>query len=387
VTPQNTDQVKEKGNCRVLISKSKLVAAAVLLTLCLPNALGVRAVSAAEPTQERNFYDVLEDVLGDFEYDLKNSNVTGLKDLALRNVALSENVPASFKSHLELLITEKILKNTKSKVLQCLPCRARRSTLTGDQMVITSPETNPAELARIAKMSGIAHFLDLAFSYQPNGMVLSMYITEPENGSVVWSRSYNSETSRASAFRRGVDYSQLDEARKSTEYTPTLQYRALVGYVFEPNLSGMTGCLAFGGRMVERYDNRKKEVGFEVDYLKDASTLINGSAAGATAAAADNLYSGINLTMLFVHAWNFIGNEEDFNKVRGSLSASVGGTYASGFLGGVIRSGYEWRLGKHTAVSTMLGYRPSSTAFIGTTAATGTSVSGLELGLGINLLF
>ena len=345
----------------------------------LPVAQAADAPPAATGAQ-RNFYDVLEDVMGDLEFDLKNGNVTGLQQLGIRNIALSENVPPSFKSHLELLVTERVLKNTKTKMIQCLPCRAKRTTLNGDQVVITSAETNPAELSRIAKMSGIEHFMDVAFSYQPSGMVLSMYITEPDTGSVIWSRSYNSENSRAAAFRRGVDYSQIDDARKQTEYTPTVQYRAMVYYLFEPNISGTTGCLGLGFRMVERYDNRKKEVGFELNYLRDASSLVGAT----TAATTGNLYSGINMTMLFVHAWNLIGDEENFNKVRGSLHLGVGGTYASGFLGGLFRVGYEWRLGKHFSVLGSLGYRPSGTAFVGTT---GTPVSGPEFGLGINYMF
>ncbi|MGK5084518.1 hypothetical protein WDW37_14580 [Bdellovibrionota bacterium FG-1] len=295
---------------------------ALLLGVIVLGASPSRA-QAADLPQERNFYDVLEDVMGDFEFDLKNGNVTGLRDVSVRNVAVSENVPTSFKSHLELLISEKILKNTKSKVIQCLPCKARKTTLNGEQVVITSPETNPAELSRIAKSSGIEHFIDVAFTYQPSGMVLSMTIIEPETGSIVWSRSYNSETTHAAAFRRGVDYSQTDDARKSAEYTPTMQYRGTAYYLFEPNMGGMSGCLGLGFRMVERYDNRRKEVGFEFNYLKDVSTLTGGSSATAAADATDNIFGGINATVLFVHGWNFIGDEENFNKVRSNLTITT----------------------------------------------------------------
>lgn len=351
-----------------------------------PAANGGASASAPAPKEtyaknsnERNFYEVLDDLLGDFEYDLKNGNVNGLKDLSIRNVAMSENVPPSFKSHLELVVTEKILATSKARVIQCLPCRAKRTTLNGDQMVITSAETNPVELSRIAKLSGIAHFMDISFSYQASGMVLSMYIMDPENGGILWSRSYNSESSRASAFRRGVDYSQIDEGRKRTEYIPLVQYRLAAYYLFEPNVSGSTGCLGLGFRMMERYDNRHKEVGFEMDYLKDASTLVG------PAATAANLYSGFNLTMLFVHGWNFIGGEENYNLVRGSVSIGVGGTYTSGYLGGLVRAAYEWRLAKHWAVSGNLGYRPNATAFT-STANLGT-VSGVEFGLGVSALW
>ncbi len=338
--------------------------------------------STAKGNSERNFYDVLNDVLGDFEYDLKNGNVGGLKDLAIRNIALSENVPPSFKSHLELLITEKILKNSKTRVLQCLPCKARKTSLNGDEVVITSPETNSAELSRIAKISGIEHYMDVAFSYQPSGIVISMYTTDPESGSITWSRSYNSETSRASAFRRGVDYNQIDDARKQTEYSPLIQSRLTLYYLMEPDLPKSTGCLALGYRMMERYDNRKKEVGFEASYMTDASTIINSSGASP-----QNFYSGfgLNFTLLFLHAWNFIGDEENYNQIRGSAYVGAGGTYASGYFGGLFRSGYEFRLAKHFGVSLNLGYRPPSTAFLG--GSPSGTVSGIEYGLGVSVLF
>ncbi len=334
----------------------------------------------ADETRARNFYDVLEDVMGDFEYDIKNGNVSGLKDVSIRNIATSENIPPSFKTHLDLLVTERIMRNSRARVIQCLPCRSKKTSMNGDQVVITSAETNPVELARIAKMSGIANFMDLAFSYQPNGMVLSMFISEPESGAIVWSRSYNSETSRASAFRRGVDFSQGDDARKLTEYTPTVQYRGTLYYMFEPNIGRTTGCLVAGFRMVERYDNRKKEVGFEINYSMDSSSIVGGNAAGTP-----NLYSGLNANLLFVHAWNLIGDEENFNKPRGSYYIGIGGTYSSGFLGALIRNGYEWRLGKHYSVSGNLGFRPSSTAYNG--AAELGKVSGLEFGIGISMFF
>jgi hypothetical protein len=330
----------------------------------------------------RNFYEVLEDLMGDFEYDIKNGEVTGLKDLSIRNMALSENVPPSFKTHLEVVLTERIVKNARTRMIQCMACRAKRSTVSGDQVVITSPETNPVELARIAKLAGISNFMDVAFSYQPSGMVMSLTISEPETGSIVWSRSYNSETSRAAAFRRGVDYSQIDDARKQSEYVPTIQYRLAIYYMFEKNLSGYTGCMGAGFRMMERYDNRKKEVGFELDYFRDASTLTNSAAATDT-----NLWSGLNFSLMFMHAWNLIGGEENFNLARGSFFAGIGGTYASGYLGGLVRLGYEWRLAKHWAVSANLGYRPQATAFLPSGTTTGTAVSGAEFGIGINYLF
>lgn len=339
------------------------------------------AVSKSDD-KERNFYEVLEDVLSDFEYDLKNGEVVGLKDMAIRNIATSENIPPSFKNHLELVVTERILKTTRTRVIQCLPCKARRTTLNGDQVVITSAETNSAELSRIAKQSNIEHFMDVAFSYQPAGIVMSMYISEPETGSIIWSRSYNSETSRASAFRRGVDFSQTDDARKQTEYVPQLQFRITLGYGLMANVSGYTGNLSLGGRLMERYDNRKKEVGFEFFYLVDAASIVN-----STAIATTNLYRGFtfNLGMLFMHTWNFIGEEENYNRIRGAFSLGVGGIYALTYLTGLIRASFEWRMAKHFGVTFNLGFLPPAPAYSNSTLS-GT-VIGIDAGLGISYLF
>lgn len=367
--------------------RTDLKSLAVGFSLCWSIFLGSSLSTAYGDTgskggPERNFYEVMDDILGDFEYDLKNGDVKGLKDLSIRNIATSENIPASFKSHLELLITERVLKAAKTRVIQCLPCRSRKTSLTGDQITISNSESNPTEISRIAKLSGIEHFMDIAFSYQSSGMVMSMYIVSPDTGSIVWSRSYNSETSKVGAFRRGVDFSQVDDIRKETEYAPIIQHRLMLYFVFAPNLPKTTGLMALGYRMMERYDNRKKEVGFELDYRVDASTITNPSGASS-----GNLYRGfgMNLTLLFMHSWNFIGEEENYNKIRGGAFVGLGGTYASGYLAGLVRTGYEWRLGKHSSVSLILGYHPQATAFLNNTEV-GT-LSGLEYGLGVSLLF
>jgi hypothetical protein len=382
----NSDQLYEEGaSCAV---RKELKIHFIPFVLLLVSFKCFAAPGTATPGQnsspdnERNFYEVLDDLLKDFELDLKNGEVSGLKDLSLRNIAVSENIPNSFKSHLDLLLTERILKVTKTRMLQCLPCRSKKATLNNNQLVVSSPDSDPNALSRIAKTLGIENFLDVAFSYQASGILLSMYIIDPESGAIVWSKSYNSETSKAAAVRRGVDFSQVDNTRRETEYAPLIQSRFIIYFLSEPNASKTSQCLALGYRMMERYDNRKKEIGFELNYLVDSGTI-----AGTTAGATQVLYNSfsMNLTLVFLHAWTFIGEEENYNKIRGSLITGLGGTYASGYLSGLVRVGYEWRLAKHYAVSIVLGYRPSATYFLDTT--TSTSISGLEYGLGLNIMF
>ena len=341
------------------------------------------SAQAGSGNGSRNFYIVMDELLSDFEYDLKAGQVIGLKDVSIRNIVTSENVPPSFKSHLELLLSERILKTTKARVVHCAACRSKKATLSGENMTISSPENNSGEMQRIAKLSGIQNFMDAAFAYQPSGMVLSLQISDIETGSTLWSRTYNSETSRAAAQRRGVDYQEIEDAKTKMEYSPTLLNRPSLSMVMAPKAgSGYSTSLALGWRMMERYDNRKKEVGFELNYYKDIPSWI-GSATAAEKKL--NIYSGFNLTMLFMHGWSLFGNEENYNQARGVILGGIGGTYASGFLGALIRGGYEWRLAKHWSVDAFLGYRPKGTLVIST--GTTASINGVEGGIGVGFIY
>ncbi len=340
-------------------------------------------VQSSGPTSAkgvRNFYQVLDEILSDFEYDLKSGQVLGLKDLSIRNIATSENVPPSFQAHLELLISERILKNSKVRIVHCVSCRSKKATMNGDHMVVSSSEKNLSDTQRMAKLNGIQNFMDVAFAYQPSGMILSLQITDADTATLIWSRSYNSESTRAAAQKTGVDYKDLDTAAQTMEYQPTIQSRPVLYFVMAPEApSGYVSALALGYRMMERYDNRKKEVGFEMNYYMPVSTINHVGANDK-----GNIYSGVNLTLLFAHTWNLFGEIENYNQPRGGISAGIGGTYASGFLGALIRGSYEWRFAKHWVMPAFLGYRPKGSVII---SGTQESVTGMEGGLGVGYLF
>lgn len=351
------------------------------------NAASLSSAKVNSAGSTRNFYQVLDELLSDFEYDLKTGSVLGLKDITIRNMAASENVPPSFKAHLELLISERILKTTKTRIVHCLACRSKRAKLSGDSMMITSADSSPTDLQRIAKLNGIQNFMDVAFAYQPSGMILSLHIYDADTGTMLWSRSYNSETTRASAQRRGVDYEKLDSEATKMEYQPTIQMRPTLYTVMAPKGGGgYSTALGFGFRMMERYDNRKKEVGFELNYYYDVNSLIGntGTTENATESA-KNVFSGFNLTMLFVHSWGLFGDVENYNQARGTIFGAIGGTYASGFLGALVRAGYEWRFAKHWVMPVFIGYRPPGTVVLPNNSTS--RLSGVEGGIGVGYLF
>jgi hypothetical protein len=333
--------------------------------------------------ESRNFYEVLRELLGDFEYDLVKGNISPMRSVAIRNIALSENVPSSFKAHLELIITEKLLQTTRTKVIQCLACKARRTKLLKDEIRVISPAIDPIEVARLAREAMIDTFLDVAFQYQSSGMILSLTSVDTQNDQILWTKTYHSEYSRAATQRRGADFEQLDEAKRLAEYTPTILNRLSLYFLSLPSFPDASYTVTLGFRSVERYDNRKKEVGFEINHSQDASSIVIPSLRKPS-----NIYSyfSLNLSLYFLHTWNFFGQEENYNHPRGSLSLLAGGVYASGYLSLSARLSYEYRLAKHFVLTGVFGYRPPASLLVGGTDRTVT-LSGLEYGLGVGYLF
>ncbi|MGZ3709596.1 MAG: hypothetical protein ACXWPM_13420, partial [Bdellovibrionota bacterium] len=90
--------------------------------------------------------------------------------------------------------------------------------------------------------------------------------------------------------------------------------------------------------------------------------------------------------LLFMHTWNFIGEEENFNKIRFSLTPAVGGVFASGYLSADIQIRGEFRFAKHWGVQGILGFRPPATAFTPLTGTVGQSLIGVVGGAGISFL-
>ena len=110
---KNAEQIYEEG-ASYFVRKDLMTKIILVLLSAWALSLGALSSASADDTasqpsnakpqkadNQRNFYNVLNDLLGDFEFDLKNGDVLGLKDLSIRNITTSENVPSSFKSHIE----------------------------------------------------------------------------------------------------------------------------------------------------------------------------------------------------------------------------------------------------------------------------------------------
>ena len=134
-------------------------------------------------TESREFNQLLDEVLNGFESDLKAGRVAGLKDFSIRNIVVSKNIPHSFQSHLELLISERILKVTQARIVHCVPCRSKESPV----------DRQSPEVLQMAQLSNIENFMDISLVDQSDGMVLSLQISDVKSDHSLWERTYDSE--------------------------------------------------------------------------------------------------------------------------------------------------------------------------------------------------
>ena len=87
-------------------------------------------------TGVRRFHEVLDDLLVEFGYDIEQGQLGSLKSLSIRQVSLNENLPRSYENYLELLVSERIRENSQVKLIACLSCKTRSSTLVDGKLVL-----------------------------------------------------------------------------------------------------------------------------------------------------------------------------------------------------------------------------------------------------------
>ena len=83
----------------------------------------------APNTEVRQFHEVLNDLLSEFAYDVKQGQVNGLKNLSVRRVDISDTLPKTYEQYVELLVSERIRENSKVKLINCVPCKTKSSTM------------------------------------------------------------------------------------------------------------------------------------------------------------------------------------------------------------------------------------------------------------------
>jgi hypothetical protein len=332
---------------------------------------------SASNKEVRQFHEVLNDLLTEFSYDVKQGQINGLKNIAIRRVDVSETLPSTYEQYVELLVTERIRENSKVKLINCVACKTKSSTMIEGKLMITSPLSNVQKMDEAANQLGIENFMDIVLVYHTTHMVMAFNVFSTQTKELVWARTYNSETLRSRYQRLAVDYNQVEKSRTSDEYVP--DYKILIGLGSSqlPNVAGTSRDKSFIGlhlRAVEKFDNRRLDFGLLSSIWTNTATFLKAyPSEGSSNSTETEQYSGESRPLpykyvLGVHALvarNFVGDVEVYDRVRQGLHLGIGSIISNGYLAPSARAGWDIYFGRRFVATFQGHYIMQSTILVG----------------------
>lgn len=335
----------------------------------------------ASSPQIRRFHEVLDELLAEFGYDVKMGQIKGLANLSVRKVRVSKAIPNTYEDYVETLLDERIKENSQIKLIACVPCKARTSSLVDGKLLITSPATNLAKLDAAAAQLGIENFMDAVLVYHTTHMVLAVSIFNTQSKELVWARTYNSETVRSRYQKLAVDYSQVAKSRTGEDYEPDYRFMFGAGGAAIPNVAGSKEDSQFLNlqiRATEKFNNRKSEFGLLLSVLKSSATAVKSyptetSGTEATKTTTTTKSKTAKLVpfrtagaLYAAYGHLFVGSVESYNQIRHGLHAGVGMLGATGYLAPVLRFGWDIFMGRRFSTSLGLNYVAASSVIVET---------------------
>ncbi len=330
----------------------------------------------------RDYFSMLTEVLDRFEGEVKNGLVRFDRDFAFRFVRVSESVPEFYSNHLEGDMTDIVLRYSRGKPQMCVPCRSKVKQATHIGERIDPVIVNDSEWSEVAERTGIFYYVDVDLSFQKDGMVLGVSQYDAVTRNLLWARSYFTDIPQPEIANHleNEQHPYLIDWEIDEDFYPF--NRVYGGAVIEPGIVKSAKCMQLGIRRIQPYGNYRFEAGLQGELIREADEVMT---TGSAADLQSLVFSRTNIGVSFVNLWLVHGSPFMLGFSRGYVFGSLGGNYASGYLGGVIRAGYEYRVGTRWSASAHGGYRPSSTVYVDGVSLG--KVGGLELGAGLGILF
>jgi hypothetical protein len=287
---------------------------------------------------ERTFEATFSDLLRVFEGDLATRELPIRNEVSFRKVEVAGKLPPSFKAHLRSRVTEVLLRS--------------------HTLISANPQPNRQ-----------VRLLDVLLYFDEQKLVLSISIQDLETKTLMRQLNYDSEELKAGT--KDFSFGKKDSGpsvEKWMQYPSTLLYGLRVSYVSLPDLSERSSLKEIGVRVLERFSNRRYELGF------DLSSALGGDS------TKDSVYQGVSVQGVFMVGRSFFGKFEDYDRLRIVGYLGLGGYYTDGLLGAILRTGVDFRIGKSFAIHSTVGYRPATSALISEGSK---SLRGIEFGVGL----
>jgi hypothetical protein len=358
-------------------------------------------IQEASGKQVRRFHEVLDELLAEFGYDVRMGQLKGLKNVSIRRVDVSDALPDTYRTYVEMLVAERIRENSRVKLVSCIPCRSKTSHLVDGKLMITSPTTNMQTMRDAADQLGVDYFMDVVMVYHTTHMVLAMEVFHVATQELVWTRTYNSETVKSRYQKLAVDYEQVEKSRPGEEYSPEYRYLLGFGGGVIPNVNNSSednGMLAILIRGTEKFDNRRHEFGLQLNTYIRKNSILNdhgtaasdSSSTGSTALAeSDTTASKLKpwsfaIAMYGVYGRHFVGSLESYNKIRHGLNAGLGFLLAPAYMTPSLRFGWDIYFGKRFVTNFgLVAIGPSSVIVKSKSVKTKAGVGG-DLAISVN---
>lgn len=349
----------------------------------------------------RRFHEVVDELFAEFGYDVRMGQLKGLKNLAIRKVFVSDAIPNTYESYIELLVAERIRENSRVRLITCTPCKTKKSRLVEGKLLITSPTTNMAEMRQAADRLGIDHFMDIVLVYHSTHMVLAMQVFNTDTQEMIWARTYNSETIKSRYQKLAIDYKQVAKSRPGEDYVPEYRFLFGLGGAMIPNTSGDSqdsSMLSAVVRGTEKFNNRQQEFGLHLNLFIAKTAFVKAPSGNATdttatdgtttdSATTDSTPKAFSFALglygMYVH--NLIGSLESYNQIRHSLNIGVGALIASAYLAGSVRLGWDLYFGRRFAANFGAFYVAPSEVVVNDEYVKVAGGAGGEIGMSVNI--
>ncbi len=328
-------------------------------------------MKTASSTNIRQFHDVLDELFAEFAYDVKAGQISGLKNLAVRKVEISDAIPATYQKYVQLLVEERIRLNSRTKLINCIPCHAKVSKIIDGKITVTSPSTNISELKLAAEKMGIENFMDVVLIYHSTHMVLAFSIFKANTSETIWAKAYNSEAIKSRYQKLAIDFSQVKKSRPTDEYVPEFRVLMGLGGASIPNVGGDASdskMLDLLVRSSERFDNRHTEFGLELSIFVAMNALSKsypiktgtGTSEEETTTETDQTTEDVEaqpapfryaLGLYAMYSHNFLGSVESYDNIRQGMHLGVGVLLAQAYMAPTAKMGWDMYFGRRFGIN------------------------------------
>lgn len=343
------------------------------------NVSDARASEGQAAKTARPFNDVLSDLLDEFAYDIKTSQVPLVATVSVRKVSLSESVPLSYEKYLETMISERVRQFSQSKVIHCTTCRVKQSIVKEGRVHVTSPINNKRALDQLAREYGIEAWIDIGLVYQEESLVMALNLFDSRTKVLLWSKIYNSEDLYR-RFPSGVPDPETDRdelPEEPSEPEGVYIFGAALGWALVPNLNEPTSMLAIPVRFAEVFNKKRSEAGAQAVILVDTDALLGRASPSVTVdiESSDQVVKpdktkilnsfqyGLGLFGTYHH--NFKTSDEDLDSIRPGIQFGVGIVAAENYLSFTAKGGFSLRLGHRLFLDAEALYSAPTTIEIG----------------------